>query len=74
MPLGHYRAIEQVKCYMRKKNLEQIIQLQLQQEITISGRCTGSTESSVNIEDCSVLEPVVTVNSDALKNYHLSRY
>ena len=66
--LGHDKATEQVRCYMRKKNLEQIISLHRKQEITISGRCTGNSEFSINIEDCSVIEPIVTVSSDVFKN------
>lgn len=66
--LGDDRATEQVRCYMRKKNLDQIIQLHRRQEITISGRCTGNSESSVNIEDCSVIEPIITVSPDVIKD------
>ena len=70
--LGHDKATEQVRCYMRKKNLEQIVSLHRKQEITISGRCTGNSEFSINVEDCSVIEPIVTVSSDVFKDMTLS--
>ena len=55
----------EIKCYMKKEALEQILSLNEGQQIIVSGNCFGQNGNSVKLNDCSVIEPAISSYSTA---------
>ena len=55
----------EIKCYMNKEALKQILYLQEGQRVVIRGNCLGQYGSSIKLNNCAVIYPAIEADNEA---------